>query len=159
MARAIGICLVNAIKFRIETRSTSLIGGHIKYLFLSFLLLSVNANAEIISCKEERSTSISWEEKGLIKSASMNAKAENKISNPISVVIVNEKDKATLKGNHGESPLKKLNDFTFLEQNQMGDYFLWTLLKGKDGRPTFLFHQKTYDFMGPVNYVVAYKCD
>jgi hypothetical protein len=131
-------------------------------LFAAVVVFSLSANSQtIFTCKEDQSTTIGWDYGGWFHKEGMKAEATANSVNPIGIVFIIESKKAIIKGNNGQSDLIKLSSTSFLEQNQMGDFFLWTLLPAaKDSKiPSYLFQHKTYQLGGPFSLTVAYKCE
>ncbi len=133
----------------------------IKYLIVSSaLVLSINSYADtILSCTEEKSTSISWEEKGIVSKAGLEANAINTAKTPVQITLVISDKKTILKGNMDQVVLSKVTESTYLETTGFGNVLLWTIVKGRNGLPTYVFQLKAYDLAGPYSTTMAYKCN
>lgn len=128
------------------------------FLLVSFISLVSNAQT-ILTCKEEKSAIISWQEKSLFKKAGLVAET-NETADGTVLTLVIDKNRITLKGNADQVELKKIKENVFLEESNSGNIFLWTLLEDnrESSKLVYLIQQKAYNMMGVFSITVAYKC-
>jgi hypothetical protein len=124
------------------------------YIYLLLMLLpNMSFGETIFTCDEIKSTNISW---SLDKNGSKpTAEATNKLESPMSIVFVEKKDEASVKGNADQVQLKKISTNTFLETTPSGNVNTWTLLKGK---ATYLFLFKAYKLSEPFSLTSLFQC-
>jgi len=125
-------------------------------LSVIILLGSISLSAmTIFECKEDSSTMIGWEYK---KDGTGYMKPEASMpKRPVELVFVEEKNKATLKGNIAQVTLSKIGPDSFTEKTG-GGLWMWTILRGNKKYPTYIIQQKAYNIAGPLVVSVAYRC-
>ncbi|MBL7714070.1 MAG: hypothetical protein JNL01_01295 [Bdellovibrionales bacterium] len=127
-------------------------------LVLGSISMPGTAHAEsIYTCKEEKSVTIGWEYGSTLSKSAMKAEANDAKEPAILTFIVQDK-RAVLKGNSGQSLLKKISKNNFLEESEVGNVFLWTVFPAENNVPTYIFHQKAYKLAVPFSITVAYRC-
>lgn len=125
---------------------------------LSVLTAKHGQADEILTCVEEVTTTIAWEEGGILKRKGMHADV-SKSKEPMAVTLVLGEKKGILKGNGGQTPLVRLDGGYYLEQTGSGNIFLWSVLRGRDGLPTYVFQHKAYNLSRPFSITACYKCN
>jgi hypothetical protein len=133
-------------------------GLYIGLALTALLPPALSLGDTIYTCREERSTSIAWEEGGFFRKEGLRAEANNGPGNVLITIVAGEK-KGTLKGNLGQTDLVRISDSVLLEHTASGNMVSWTVLKGKGKIPTYVIQQKAYDLMGPYSITVAWKCE
>ena len=67
-------------------------------------------------------------------------------------------DSALVKGNLGQSELKKIGPNFFVEKTNSGNIFLWSVIPKANTYPTVIFQMKGYELAGPYSITVAWLC-
>lgn len=125
---------------------------------LAFLLLSSIAHGDIIhTCNLKMGASITWEE-SKPGAGQFRGKAEPE-SQPEPLIFIEKKKDATIKGNGGQTQLKRIGPHSFTETSPVGNINLWTLLEKTDAHPTVLVQHKAYDAFGATSYTTAFLCN
>lgn len=131
-------------------------------ILISFFICHSLYAQTVLTCIEEKSTVIQWQESSFFKKAGLSATATNSPGKPPSnLSFIVDKKRGILKGNVGQVDLTKVNENVFLEENAIGDIFMWTLIPAKKSTTdtTYLIQHKAYaDSMGMFTITVVYKC-
>jgi len=125
-------------------------------LFFIFIAPTLAFSDTVYTCKEDRSVSIEWNK---ITDKEPVAIAKNETKEPSIFSLSISEKKAILYGNAAKITLKRISKNAFIEENSLGDVFLWTVFPGNAEEKTYIFQQKNYKLIKPYALMIAYKCN
>lgn len=125
---------------------------NIKFAFYILLLTKICQSTEIFTCKSVGGSILDYD---IYKDKFNSEISKDKDSQ---VVFVLTKNGGSIKGNAGQSDLKKITDTQFLEPVPAGHVIIWTLLRLTKENKTILIQHKAYQMVGAASFTTMYDC-